>query len=195
MKDILFPHKLRGHAVMLSSFITGNLYFVLLTAGFSAALGLIFGIVTAPIGYLAGASTVYIVRRAVNIEFGFLRKEASRQGIELRELPDIEEGGLLKTGKKLYLDRDSWKAVLISLAKFPIGLASLTFISMYLSLSLTLISSPLLHSFVDLNVHGKTLKTPTELSLAVITGAVLYIIGSNLTEKASKIYLKINSNI
>jgi len=195
MKDVLFPNKLRGHAVMLSSFITGNLYFVLLTAGFSAALGLIFGIVTAPIGYLAGAGTIFIVRRAVNIEFGFLRKEASRQGIELRELPDIEEGDLLKIGKKLYLDRDSWKAVLISLAKFPIGLASLTFISMYLSLSLTLISSPLLHSFVDLNVYGNTLNTPTELSLAVVTGAVVYMIGANLTEKASKIYLEINSNI
>ena len=97
IRDLVFPNNFRGHAVMLSSFITGNIYFILLTAGFSAALGLAAGIITAPIGFLAGAATIYIVRKAVNLEFKGLRKEADHKDIDLTDLPSVDSGDLFET--------------------------------------------------------------------------------------------------
>jgi hypothetical protein len=101
LKDVLFPNSFRGHAVMLSSFVTGNIYFIILTAGFSTAVGLAAGIITAPIGFLAGAATLYTIRKALNLEFKGLRKEAKHQNIELNQIPEIESGDLLETSKKL----------------------------------------------------------------------------------------------
>lgn len=192
-KQIVFPNRFRGHAVMLSSFITGNIYFILLTAGFSTAIGLAAGIITAPIGFLAGAATIYIVRKAVNLEFKGLRKEAEHHDIKLLELPSIDEGDLFETSKQLYMDRESWKAVLLSLAKFPIGLASLIFITVYLSMSISLILSPLIYRSVELQIYGNILNTPIELGGAVLAGLAVFILGAQVTEKASLIYLKLNS--
>lgn len=195
LKQLFLPNMFRGHAVMLSSFITGNIYLMLLTSGFAAAIGLIAGLITAPIGLLVGAATLYIIRKAVNIEFKGLRKEASHQEIELTKLPSIKQGDLLETSKKLYTDTDSWKAALISLAKFPVGIASLVFISVYLSMSISLIISPLIYRSVDYRVYGTILNTPAELALAVSAGIIVFVMGANLTEKASKYYLKLNSLI
>lgn len=194
-KDILFPNKFRGHAVMLSSFPIGNIYFILLTAGFSTALGLAAGIITAPIGFLAGAATIYIVRKAVNLEFKGLRKEAEHQDINLTDLPSVDSGDLLETSKQLYLDRDSWKAVLLSLVKFPIGLASLVFVTAYLSISASLISAPITYRYVELQIYGNILNAPIELSGAALTGLIIFILGAQVTEKASVIYMKLNSII
>jgi hypothetical protein len=193
IKQLFFPNMFRGHAVMLSSFVTGNIYFILLTAGFSAALGLAAGIITAPIGFLAGAATIYIVRKAVNLEFKGLRKEAEHYDIKLSGLQSLEEGDLLETSKQLYLDRESWKAVLLSLVKFPIGLASLVFITAYLSISASLISAPLIYRYVDLQIYGTVLNTPVELGGAVLTGLTIFILGAQVTEKASVVYLRLNS--
>jgi hypothetical protein len=195
IKQLFFPNMFRGHAVMLSSFVTGNIYFILLTAGFSAALGLAAGIITAPIGFLAGAATIYIVRKAVNLEFKGLRKEAEHYDIKLSGLQSLEEGDLLETSKQLYLDRESWKAVLLSLVKFPIGLASLVFITAYLSISASLISAPLIYRYVDLQIYGTVLNTPIELGGAVLAGLTIFILGAQVTEKASLVYLKLNSLI
>ncbi len=195
IKQLIFPNKFRGHAVMLSSFATGNIYFILLTAGFSAALGLAAGIITAPIGFLAGAATIYIVREAVNLEFKGLRKEAEHQDLNLTDLPSVDSGDLLETSKQLYLDRESWKAVLLSLVKFPIGLASLAFITAYLSTSASLISAPIIYRYVDLQIYGNILNTPVELSGALLAGIVIFILGAQVTEKASLAYLKLNSMI
>ncbi len=193
--DILYPNKFRGHAVMLSSFVTGNIYFILLAAGFSAALGLAAGVITAPIGFLAGAATIYIVRKAVNLEFKSLRKEAEHQDLNLTDLPSVDSGDLLETSKQLYFDRESWKAVLLSVAKFPIGLSSLVFITAYLSISASLISAPLIYRYVDLQIYGNILNTPVELSGALLAGIVIFILGAQVTEKASLLYLKVNSLI
>jgi hypothetical protein len=195
MKQLILPNRFRGHAVMLSSFITGNIYFILLTAGFSTAIGLAAGIITAPIGFLAGAATIYIVRKAVNLEFKGLRKEAEHRDIDLTDLPSVDSGNLLETSKQLYLDRESWKAVLLSLVKFPIGLASLVFITAYLSISASLISAPLIYRYVDLQIYGNILNTPVELSGALLAGIVIFILGAQVTEKASLLYLKVNSMI
>jgi hypothetical protein len=195
IKQLFFPNMFRGHAVMLSSFVTGNIYFILLTAGFSAALGLAAGIITAPIGFLAGAATIYIVRKAVNLEFKGLRKEAEHYDIKLSGLQSLEEGDLLETSKQLYLNRESWKAVLLSLVKFPIGLASLVFITAYLSISASLISAPLIYRYVDLQIYGTVLNTPIELGGAVLAGLTIFILGAQVTEKASLVYLKLNSLI
>lgn len=195
IRRLILPNKFRGHAVMLSSFITGNIYFLLLTAGFSTAIGLAAGIITAPIGFLAGAATIYIVRKAVNLEFKGLRKEAEHQDINLKDLPSLNEGDFLETSKQLYLDRESWKAVLVSLVKFPIGLASLVFITAYLSISASLISSPFIYRYVDLQIYGTVLNTPIELGGSVLAGLTIFILGSQVTEKASVIYLKLNSMI
>lgn len=195
IRQLIFPNKFRGHAVMLSSFVTGNIYFLLLTAGFSAALGLAAGIITAPIGFLAGAATIYIVKKAVNLEFKGLRKEAEHQDIDLTELPSVDSGDLLETSKQLYVDIESWKAVLLSLVKFPIGMASLVFISVYLSMSASLISAPIIYRYVDLQIYGTVLNTPIELAGAVLAGLTIFILGAQVTEKASIIYLKLNSMI
>jgi hypothetical protein len=195
IKQIIFPNMFRGHAVMLSSFITGNIYFILLTAGISAALGLAAGIITAPIGFLAGAATIFIVRKAVNLEFKGLRKEAEHQNINLTDSPSVDSGDLLEKSKELYLDRESWKAVLLSLVKFPIGLASLIFITAYLSISASLISAPIIYRYVDLQIYGTVLNTPVELGGAVLAGLTIFILGAQVTEKASLIYLKLNSMI
>lgn len=195
LTESLLPNRFRGHAVMLSSFITGQIYFILLIAGFSAALGLTAGIVTAPIGFMTGAATLYIVRRAVNLEFKALGEEAKYQDIELENLPEMDSSDLFEISKELYLDRKSWIAVIVSLAKFPIGLASLVFITAYLALSITLMSTPLIYRSVDLQFYGNMINTPLEISLSVLAGAVIYLIGVNATEKASIIYLKLNSHI
>jgi hypothetical protein len=195
MKQLISPNMFRGHAVMLSSFITGNIYFILLTAGFSTALGLAAGIITAPIGFLAGAATIYIVRKAVNLEFKGLRKEAEHQDIKLTDLPSMNSGDLLETSKEIYLDRESWKAVLLSLVKFPIGLASLVFMTAYLSMSASLISAPIIYRYVDLQIYGTVLNTPVELGGAVLAGLTIFILGAQVTEKTSVIYLKLNSMI
>lgn len=194
-KQLIFPNKFRGHAVMLSSFVTGNIYFILLTAGFSTALGLAAGIVTAPIGFLAGAATLYIMRKTVNLEFKGLRREAEHQDINLKELPSVDSGDLLEISKQLYLDRESWKAVLLSLVKFPIGLASLVIITAYLSISASLISAPIIYRYVDLQIYGTVLNTPIELAGAVLAGLTIFILGAQITEKASLVYLKLNSLI
>lgn len=195
IRDLVFPNNFRGHAVMLSSFITGNIYFIVLTAGFSAALGLAAGIITAPIGFLAGAATIYIVRKAVNLEFKGLRKEADHKDIDLTDLPSVDSGDLFETSKQLYLDRKSWKAVLLSLVKVPIGLASLVFITVYLTISASLISAPLIFRYVDLQIYGTVLNTPIELGGAVLAGLAIFILGAQVTEKASLVYLKLNSMI
>jgi hypothetical protein len=195
IRDVLFPNKFRGHAVMLSSFVTGNIYFILLTAGFSTAIGLAAGIITAPIGLLAGAATIYIVKKAVNLEFKGLRKEAEHQDIDLTDLPSVDSGDLLETSKQLYLDRESWKAVLLSLLKFPIGLSSLIFITAYLTICASLISAPIIYRYVDLQIYGNILNTPVELSGALLAGIVIFILGAQVTEKASLAYLKLNSMI
>ncbi len=195
VKTLLFPNRFRGHAVMLSSFLTGNIYFILLTAGFSTALGLVAGIITAPIGFLAGAATIYIVRKAVNLEFKGLRKEAGQQDIELEDLPSLESGDLLETSKRLYVDRKSWKSVLLSLVKFPLGLASFVFITAYLSVSTSLISAPIIYRHVEVQIYGNILNTPVELGAAFLAGLTAFIIGAQITEKASEIYLKMNSMI
>ena len=192
---LLFPNRFRGHAVMLSSFLTGNIYLILLTAGLSTALGLMAGIITAPIGFLAGAATIYTVRKAVNLEFRGLRKEAEHQDIHLKDLPSIETGDLLETSKSLYLDKESWKAVLLSLVKFPLGLASFLFITAYLSVSASLILAPIIYRYVDLQIYGNMLNAPVELVAAFLAGLTVFIIGAQITEKASEIYLKMNSMI
>ncbi len=156
---------------------------------------MIAGLVTAPVGVLAGAATLYAIRKAVNIEFRGLRDEAIHQGIELSYLPTIEGGDLLKVGKALYLSPDSWKAASISLAKFPIGIISLIFITSYISISISLISSPLFYSSIDYQIFGAVLNTPAELIGAVTAGVILFAVGANLTEQASKYYLKMNSAI
>ncbi len=193
MKQLFFPNMFRGHAVMLSSFGTGTVYFILLTAGFSAAFGLAAGIITAPIGFMAGAATIYIVRKAVNLEIKGLRKEAEHSDIKLSELPILDEGDLLETSKQLYLDRGSWKIVLLSLAKFPIGVASFVFITVYLSMGISLILSPLIYRSVELQIYGNILNTPIELGGAVLAGLIILILGAQITEKASLLYLKLNS--
>ncbi|QGA80236.1 sensor domain-containing protein [Candidatus Nanohalobium constans] len=195
LKNVFVPNMLRGHAVLLSSFITGNIYFLIAVSGFSAALGLVAGIITAPIGVLAGAATLYVIRKASNMELSILEKEAKRHDIELNMIPSIEGGDLLETSKELYLDTKSWKALLISLAKFPVGMASLILITTYISLSTALVLSPLLYRTIDFQVYGTTLTTPPELTAAVIAGLTIYIVGVNITEKASKLYLKLNSMI
>ena len=193
LKNVFVPNLLRGHAVLLSSFITGNIYFLIAVSGFSAAIGLTAGIITAPIGILAGATTLYVIRKASNIELSILEKEAKRHDIELNQIPSIEGGDLLEISKELYLDTESWKTLLISMIKFPIGIASLIFITTYISISLSLILSPLLYRTIDFQVYGTTLTTPLELAAAVLTGTLIYIIGVNVTEKSSKLYLYLNS--
>ncbi len=96
IKQLFFPNMIRGHVVMLLSFVTGNIYFILLTAGFSAALGLAAGIITAPIGFLAGAATIYIVRKTVNLEFKGLRKEAEHYDIKLSGLQGLTKAIFLR---------------------------------------------------------------------------------------------------
>ena len=192
-KQLLTPNYFRGHLVMLSSFIAGNIYFVFLLAGFSAALGLVSGIITAPIGFFTGAATLYIVRKVVNLEFRGLRVEAENKNIKLNYLPEVGSENLFQTSKDLYLRRDSWKAVLVSLAKFPIGIASLIFITAYLSISLSLLASPILHRYIEMQFHDLILNTPLELTVAVIGGLILFILGAQITEMVSWLYLKLNS--
>ncbi|MFB6182417.1 MAG: sensor domain-containing protein [Candidatus Magasanikbacteria bacterium] len=202
MKDKLsqafLPNRFRGHAVMLGAFILGLIYFITIMTGFSAALGLTAGLITAPIGFLAGAATIYIVRKAVNLEIRGLKQEAKHNGIELSEIPSLKAGDLLETSKELYKDKQSWKVVLISLAKFPIGIASFTFITAYLSLSLTLIASPIIGGYYKaeiLKIGGNIINTPLEFAAATFAGVVIFIVGSNATEKLSKIYMRLNSEI
>ena len=69
------------------------------------------------------------------------------------------------------------------------------FITTYLILSITLISSPLIYEKVNHQFYRHIIHIPLELSLAVLAGIVIYIAGVNTTEKASSIYLKLNSMI
>jgi hypothetical protein len=48
---------------------------------------------------------------------------------------------------------------------------------------------------MNLQVHNEILNTPVELTAATTAGIILYITGANTVEKASKVYLKINSLI
>jgi|APHM01.1.fsa_nt_gi hypothetical protein len=193
LTSLFAPNKYRGHAVMLSSFILGIIYLILLSSGFAAAIVLIAGIITAPIGFLTGAATLYSIRKGANAELNGMRQEAAHQDIELSNLQTVEEGDLLQTSKALYLDRDSWKAALVSLAKFPIGMASFIFIVAYLLISISLTLSPLFYRSIDYQILGYVLSTPTELAGAVTAGIIVFVVGANLTEKTSKYYLKMNS--
>jgi hypothetical protein len=107
----------------------------------------------------------------------------------------VDSGDLLETSKQLYLDRESWKALLLSLVKFPIGLASLVFVTAFLSISASLISAPITYRYVELQIYGNILNAPIELSGAALTGLIIFIMGAQVTEKASVIYLKLNSMI
>ena len=79
--------------------------------------------------------------------------------------------------------------------KVPIGLASLVFITVYLTISASLISAPLIFRYVDLQIYGTVLNTPIELGGAVLAGLAIFILGAQVTEKASLVYLKLNSMI
>ncbi len=93
------------------------------------------------------------------------------------------------------MDRESWKAVLVSLAKFPIGLVSLIVIAVYLNMDISLILSPLIYRSVKLQIYGTVLNTPIELGGAVLAGLAIFILGAQVTEKTSLVYLKLNSII
>ena len=82
---------------------------MLLVDGSSSALGLTAGILTAPVGFLVGAATLYTVRRAVNLEFRGLREEAEYQDIELKSLPEMDSGDLFQISRDLYLDKKPGK--------------------------------------------------------------------------------------
>lgn len=193
--DLVFPNWFRGHAVMLSSFFTGNFYFIVLVAGFSAAMGLTAGIITAPVGLLTGAGTIYVIRKGAGLELDGLRNEAEVHGIDLPVLSEVESGSLVDVSKALYMDRTSWRAVLVSLAKFPVGIASLVFISLYIGSSLALITAPLTFNRIDLQMYGMIVDTPFELTAAVLIGLVVFVIGAHVTEKVSVLYLKIHSRM
>ena len=192
LKRLFAPNMYRGHAIMLSTFVSGQIYFILAVAGFSAAIGLFAGILTAPIGFFTGATTLYVLRRATNLELKGFRKEAKHHGIELQEIDSVEGGDLFELSRDLYSDRTSWKVLAGSLLKFPIGMASFVAVVSYISISASLILSPLLYRPIEYRIYSKTLDTIPEVSVAFLGGVVLFVAGANIVEKASVLYLRFN---
>ena len=192
LKRLFAPNMYRGHAVVLSTFVSGQIYFILAVTGFSAAIGLFAGILTAPIGFFTGATTLYVLRRATNLELRGLRNEAKNHGIELHGIDSLEGGDLFELTRDLYSDRTSWKILAGSLLKFPIGIASFVAVISYISISASLILSPLLYRSIEYRIYSTTLNTVPEVSVAFLSGIMLFVAGANIVEKASLLYLRFN---
>lgn len=84
---------------------------------------------TAPLAVPVAAGTVYLVRRAINIEFQLLNRYTEVGN--LKSLKHIRGKDLMGLSLNILFSRSSWKAVLVSLVKLPLGIITFSTVMTY----------------------------------------------------------------
>ncbi|MFH1326813.1 MAG: sensor domain-containing protein [archaeon] len=132
---------------LLISFPLGLIYFIFITTGLSLGFGLFITWFGIPI--LLGVMFVWL-------GFAYFERQlaGAMLGIEVSYVPEkiSKEKSLWKKLKKRFIDSSTWKSLAYLAIKFPLGILSFTILIFFISLSLGLISTPLVYYLSDIGI-------------------------------------------
>ena len=129
----------RNLLYLLLAFPLGLAYFVALSVGFSAGVGLALTVVGVPLVLVTLAGATVLARVEAELANRLL-------GTEIRATVPSGSDGLLDAAKRLVADPGTWLDVVYLGVKFVLGVVSFTALVSLLSVSVSLLSAPLTYS-------------------------------------------------
>ncbi len=130
---------------LLLSFVLGIFYFVFIVIGISLGLGLIITFFGIPILFF----TLLLARVFASFE----RQQAIViLGIKIAPTKMKRPKGLLKTVQAYLNDSFTWKSLIYTFIKFPLGIISFVALVTLIPISLSLIVTPILYHLMEIGV-------------------------------------------
>jgi hypothetical protein len=163
--------------LLLAQLPIGIVHFVFLATGFFTTIGLAFSVVGVPFAAAAFLATLIVARLLANAEFAVLRGVF---GDSVQGYDRVGGDGLLDSTKSLVTSMSTWKAVLLSALRLPLGLVSFVITTTYVAVTVGLLAAPFVYQAVRLNVGQTVVLTLADAVIASVAGLILLVVGAHL---------------